>query len=344
MGACDTGRCCKGGACSNTKKCCCKGTFTAGEVCRSASCQQGGSCADNVPVCQCLAAGGTLTQTCDPCLNYPCAKCQKCELSFSGTPRCVSLCTQCQDCDTSTPSGTCVPKTCNPPCAGACQVCNCGTCMTTGIDCNGVCCSLSECCVDGECVACDCGNILKPGPCYECQNGQYVPIPGNPCGLVCCEPGKYCCAGQCSECSNNSHCTGVNQVCVNCVCKTFEVCFINNQQCNEFGDVPNVLQAFSAQNCVSSTQGNCVVIATPKTCDDIKCLYQWDGSQWAYLNTGGIYTGWIQDTVGGGVGWLSWGYQTPCSCAGCPPTFSAAAPAEAFAITAGPTCTGNPLP
>jgi hypothetical protein len=204
MGACDSGRCCKGYECSNEKKCCCtagkKGTHAAGEVCRTASCNTGGSCFSNVPVCECLAGGGSLTQACDPCENKPCDKCERC---VNG--ECVSTCSQCQTCDTSSINGTCVDKCTGggsvaPVTCGQCQSCVCGQCVVTGQLCGSpivTCCSASECCVNGACVPCDCAGLARPDPCHVCQSGQYV----NSCTAA-----QRCCDGICQECCVNDEC------------------------------------------------------------------------------------------------------------------------------------------
>ena len=220
MGACDAGRCCKGSACTDDKKCCCQaksGNFAVGEVCRTASCNTGGSCFNNVPVCECLAGGGSLTQSCDPCDGVVCDKCQQCVIGVDGRGVCVSTCGICQVCDTSSINGTCVPKTCVPAC-GQCQECRCfngqTSCVVVGVICGAGCCALNECCVDGACVSCDCSGQVKPGPCYECVNGSYVPILGTPCVTLCCTPGLACCNGVCCPdgqfCSNN-HCCPTGQ-------------------------------------------------------------------------------------------------------------------------------------
>lgn len=226
MGACDAGRCCKGAVCTDDKKCCCtagkKGVFTANEVCRTASCQQpGGDCFDNVNVCECIANGGTLTQSCDPCSNVVCNKCEQC---VGGT--CVSTCAACQVCDTSTITGTCVARVCGP-----CEECQAtvvgnpprteGVCVRTGTPCgsapNITCCGPNLCCPNGTCVPCNCDGLVRPTLCHQCLDGQYV--------TTC---AQNCCSGVCQECCVDADCAGfgANYGCKNGKCEP--------KQCSDF--------------------------------------------------------------------------------------------------------------
>lgn len=335
MGSCDAGRCCKGSACTDDRKCCCqakKGTFAVGEVCRSASCDRNGSCDNNVPICECLASGGSLAQSCDPCDNVVCGKCQQC---VNGV--CVSTCGICQQCNTGSINGTCEPKEC-----GFCQTCVAGECVSSGVVCGEACCSFSQCCVAGACVSCDCTGQLKPGPCYECQSGQYQPILGTACGLSCCAPGLACCNGVCcpagSSCSSGHCCPAgkkwcgsdcreccitadcpAGKVCSGGVCVT-PVCCIYEPPCAPGGH-QTVGPEFPCAD-VEDTYCDCVAEGAPCTqkrrpvvCAESACAYEWYGS-WVFYGCVVKVQG--QDhVIAGGVGEPG---IVGCGCtgAGCP--------------------------
>lgn len=295
MPACDVGRCCIGSLCSEDKKCCCQakgGTFAIGETCRTVACQNGAACTYQ-PVCDCLASGGTITGSCAPCDGVVCNKCEQC---IDGS--CVSTCHSCQQCDTTSINGTCVPKACSPAC-GACQQCVCSagvtSCETLGYPCpqpNGpACCNALQCCVDGACLACDCSDVVKPGPCWGCAGGVYTPVNGRECGQnccvesqeccngTCCPNGQRCCGTTCQQCCNNTHCAA-GQVCSSGVCKTPQCCI----------EVPACApQSITNRTpCVGYTgsdgSGNpCEVVAIPVGCSSSQCAYEWSGAAWSFL-------------------------------------------------------------
>lgn len=300
MGACDAGRCCKGSACTDDKKCCCQaksGNFAVGEVCRTASCNTGGSCFNNVPVCECLAGGGSLTQSCDPCDGYVCdaGACLRCVV-VNGQPTCVSFCTDlCSPCV----NGACIPKQCQ-----VCEQCIAGACISTGTPCgsapNIICCQSGQCCVNGQCVTATCPSPC--GPCELCVCGTCVYQSGAPCGALCCqgttaccdntaccEQGRACCAGVCcpagqrccnnvcKECCNNGDCPS-GKVCSNGVCVTPSCC-IEVPAC-----APQSISTRSpCENYTFDFMGDpCTVTAIPVNCSSSQCAYTWDGVAWAF--------------------------------------------------------------
>lgn len=253
MGACDSGRCCKGSSCTAEKKCCCsakQGTFFVGQVCRTAACLLGSGC-DYRNVCECESAGGTLAQTCNPCDNVACNKCEVC---VDG--QCVSTCGQCQRCDTSTINGTCVDKCTGVNC-GQCKTCDCGNCITTGIACGSTCCSSTQCCVNGACASCDCTGQENPGPCYVCQSGLYVNS---------CTASQQCCNGVCQQCCNDGHCPS-DKKCVSGACEP--------KQCTDYKEVRIFV-------CIKSTpEGQfCANILNPPLVCGGEC-----GGGWQYVST-----------------------------------------------------------
>lgn len=330
MGTCDTGRCCKGAICTDDKRCCCtagkKGVFTANEVCRTASCEYGGgNCDDNVNVCECESNGGTLAQSCDPCANVACPKCQVCR-----DGQCVSTCSACQSCDTSTINGTCVDKctgggSVSPVTCGACQSCVCGECVVTGQLCGfpiATCCSASECCVSGTCVPCDCTGLTKPTPCHVCQSGQYVNS---------CASGQHCCNGACSECSDSSHCPG-GSVCVNCECVP-PACCVYVPACGPHG-VLVITGSYTCSDVTYDYMGSpCLETRYPLDCADSDCTYTWNGSQWAFEACSVTTT----------QGLLLFPNDTCCTSSGCPATLSAPPGSSVGERAFGVSCE-NPLP
>jgi len=219
MGACDIGGCCKSRACLDgeaVKRCCCqaRGGSWTDYPCRMVSCVTGSGCSEEL-TCACLALGGTFSQSCDPCANVSCNKCETCR-----DGKCVSTCAACEDCDTTSINGTCRPKDC-----GFCKQCRAtvvdgqsvGLCVPSGVQCGNNCCDFSQCCVDGACAACDCRGQTKPLGCFECRNGKYVKTctstekccPGDICQPECCDSGdcpanNKCDTGRCKplECSD----------------------------------------------------------------------------------------------------------------------------------------------
>jgi hypothetical protein len=307
MGACDAGRCCKGNACTEDKKCCCKakkGTHTVGEVCRTASCQRtNGTCDNNVNVCECIDSGGTLSQSCDPCANKVCDA-KACKHCVNG--ECVSFCTPCQNCDSSGIVGVCVPKTCGP-----CESCISGLCVPYGDQCGfpATCCNNNECCVNGVCVPKAC-----PSPCSACQN---------------------CICGQCvlkpsSQCNTSANCTG-GGTCVNCQCVP-PACCVAVPGCGPHG-ILVIEGSFTCETVTYDYMGTpCTETRYPLDCADTDCIYQWDGSSWAFEGCAVTTT----------QGRLFLSNDTCCTSAGCPGTLSAP-PGTLGDRLPGVSCE-NPLP
>lgn len=305
MGACDTGRCCKGPLCSDVRRCCCtagkKGTFTAGEVCRTASCQKGSGCENDVPVCQCESEGGTLSQSCDPCDNVVCDS-KNCLHCVNGV--CVSFCSACQVCDSSGIVGVCVPKVC-----GACENCVNGNCVQYGDPCGFPivnCCGDGECCVDGQCVSEECES-----PCGECET---------------------CVCGECvpsGECVNSSDCPS-GEVCVNCQCAP-ATCCVFVPDCAPHGVI--VIEGdYTCETVTYDYQGSpCTEVRTALDCASASCAYQWDGSVWSLVGC----------SVQTSQGTLVFQNDDCCSSTGCPATLADAYSADTYKF--GISCE-NPLP
>jgi len=286
MGACEAGRCCKGGLCTDDKKCCCqakKGNFTPGEVCRTSSCVRNGVCDDNVSVCECEANGGTLSQSCDPCANVTCdpKQCQRC---VNGA--CVSFCTACQTCDSSGVVGVCIPKTCGP-----CQSCINGLCVPYGDPCGfpATCCNNNECCVNGVCVPKACSPA-----CNECQNcvcGQCVLKPGN-------------------DCNTSANCAG-GATCVNCKCVAPSCC-VFVPACGPHG-IAVIENGYTCETVTYDYMGSpCVETRSPLDCSSALCTYVWDGVKWG-LEACSIVTT---------QGLLLFNNSLCCSSDGCPATLN----------------------
>ena len=365
MAQCDSGRCCKGSACTDSKKCCCQtagGTFTPGEVCRTAACNLGGGC-DYVSVCECENLGGALSQECDPCANVTCnpLACQECQ-----DGKCVNLCGPCQDCYVSGLTASCDPV--EPP--ELCMECvpknnDDGSSdyffRKTGNPCGSVCCELGECCVGGACVSVCTG-------CNQCQDGQCVPIAGEECGDTCCQTpdtccgttccppgraccignccaeGEVCCGGDCAECNTDSDC-GSGFHCAACQCVQFDLCFFDNRDCGEPSSIATYESACPDSYDTIGPGGPCRVEVTPLPCEDIKCTYTWDGSQWVLWSGthGAYYSGFSVD----GNGYVVLPGSTPCTCENCPSidtTIPAGGPGNEYAQ--GQSCSReeNPLP
>lgn len=258
MGACDAGRCCKGNTCSDDKKCCCtagkKGTHTAGEVCRTASCQySSGNCDDNVNVCECESNGGTLSQSCDPCANVVCdlTLCKHC---VNGD--CVSFCTDlCAPCVFNGTTGVCQPIQCQQ-----CEVCLAGSCVPTGQPCGGPCCGDGECC-DPETTQCVPSACDPPCPdCYTCQCGD--------CVLT-------------SECSATVPCSG-SLVCVDCECVP-PTCCVSVPSCGPH-TVTVIEGSFTCETVTYDYMGTpCTETRYPLDCAESKCTYDWDGSSYSLV-------------------------------------------------------------
>jgi hypothetical protein len=290
MGACDTGRCCKGGQCTNDKKCCCtagkKGTHTAGEVCRTSSCQyEGGNCDDDVNVCECESNGGTLSQSCDPCANVVCDATQ-CKQCVNGV--CVSTCTVCQQCI----NGVCTPITCP-----ACQSCVSGLCVSYGDPCGFpvTCCSDGECCVNGVCVPEACNPPC--GDCYTCVCGE--------CVLT-------------GECATSAGCSG-GATCVDCQCVPPSCC-VFVPDCAPHGVI--VIEGdYTCETVTYDYQGSpCTEVRTALDCASASCAYQWDGSAWSLVGC----------SVQTSQGTLVFQNDDCCSSTGCPATLADAYSADTY--------------
>lgn len=305
MGVCDPGRCCKGGLCTEDKKCCCrakKGVFTLGEVCRTAGCVTGSGCSET-SVCACEESGGTLVQSCDPCANVACDS-KQCQHCVNGV--CVSTCTACQECDSSGIVGVCRPKVCDP-----CESCISGTCTPYGTPCGNPpllnCCGNGECCVGGECVP----NACDPpcGECYACLCGDCV-LSGE-CGTT-------------ADCSSGS-------VCVSCQCVP-PTCCVFVPACGPHG-IAVIENGYQCETVTYDYMGSpCTEVRTPLDCAEALCTYVWDGSQWVLEGC----------SVQTSQGRLIFNNTACCSSEGCPATL-ADAPGNEGDRKTGISCE-NPLP
>lgn len=361
MAKCDAGRCCKDGACTDSQKCCCQsdgGSFTAGEVCRTAACIAAGGCS-YVDVCACDSSGGTLAQDCDPCLSVTCNPfaCQECKEG-----KCVSNCTACQDCIVDGLSAGCVKRFSLFPCAICVEVDGQAAFTAYGYPCGDTCCDFGQCCIDGQC------QDLCTG-CNQCVNGACVPISGEECGDtccqapltccgteccpedraccmdVCCDEGQVCCGGDCAECNADSDCDD-GYICVGCECVQVDLCFFDNHDCTEPSSITAATGGCPASYDTVGPGGNaCHVTIQSITCDDIKCTYEWSSpGVWSLVGGthGSYYTGFSVDSNG----LVTLPGSTPCSCDTCPSTLSAPAPTGPPYTIQGAVCTPgrNPLP
>jgi hypothetical protein len=223
--------------------------------------------------------------------------------------QCVSTCSQCQTCDTSTINGTCVDKctgggSVSPVTCGQCQSCVCGQCVVTGQLCGFpivTCCSASECCVGGTCKPCDCTGLPPPPPCHVCQSGQYVSS---------CTAGQHCCDGVCSECENSSHCSA-GEVCVNCECVPASCC-VSVPSCAPH-TVSVIQGSFTCETVTYDYMGTpCTETRYPLDCAESKCTYDWDGSSYSLVGCS------VQTTQGR----LIFPNADCCTSSGCPATLS----------------------
>lgn len=228
---CQTDGSCK--TCKELGQCCSQGNCVA-------VCPQGEECVDGqckpkkcTPSKKSLPGGRDVTVESLGIGIAATTSCGPCEVC-TAQGRCVSTCSACQTCQTSSanPGGTCV-STCGP-----CQTCAnsgaaAGTCVST--------CSAGQTCVNGVCTS---GCSPPCDSCHTCQNGQCVPLS--------CPSGQICCNGACtdplSDAANcgacGTACSGSGLICSGGVC----TCDVHN--------------------CYTSVGGSCVFcpgFADPKT-------------------------------------------------------------------------------
>jgi hypothetical protein len=102
MACTDSGRCCKGTSCTETKRCLCRcasgSVFTTGGTCATGTCVSGTTCTAGVTPCACTSGTFTAGGTCD-CRSYPnvcdASQCYACNQS---TGVCYDACPSYRDC------------------------------------------------------------------------------------------------------------------------------------------------------------------------------------------------------------------------------------------------------